>query len=307
MRLCGDVTMRNKILTEDIPKVKQLLADIFGTGDYENIARMGGLTNHTYKVTLSGGDEYIVRIPGEGTEEMIVRSDELTSTKLACELKIDADLLYFGRDGSKVTRFIPNAVTMSSDLLRQPKHIEQVAEILNKLHTCGADTGVPFDVFDMAAEYEKIIVSKNIPLYDDYPAKKVEIMQIKREIDASVNAPNVPCHNDPLCENWIEGDGRMYLIDWEYAGMNDGMWDVADVSIEASFDKDDDTRLLTSYLGRTPTLSDRKHFLASKIFVDFLWTLWAKTRVPYDGQPMEDWALERYTRLKGFLDEFKQC
>ena len=40
------------------------------------------------------------------------------------------------------------------------------------------------------------------------------------------------------------------------------------------------------------------HFMANKVFVDFLWTLWAKTRVPYDGQSMEDWAGSRYRRLK---------
>ncbi|MBQ5725638.1 MAG: phosphotransferase, partial [Clostridia bacterium] len=118
--------------------------------------------------------------------------------------------------------------------------------------------------------------------------------------------PKVPCHNDPLCENWVEGDGRMYLIDWEYAGMNDGMWDIADVSIEAGFDDQRDELLLTAYLGREPGLVDRKHFLASKIYVDYLWTLWAKARVPYDGQPMEDWAQERYARLKGFLDKYAQ-
>jgi len=114
----------------------------------------------------------------------------------------------------------------------------------------------------------------------------------------------VPCHNDPLCENWVEGDGRMYLIDWEYAGMNDGMWDVADVSIEAGFDGECDRLLLAAYLGREPELADEKHFLASKIYVDYLWTLWAKARVPYDGQPMEDWAVERYTRLKGFIEDY---
>jgi len=51
---------------------------------------------------------------------------------------------------------------------------------------------------------------------------------------------------------------------------------------------------------------DEKHFLASKIYVDYLWTLWAKARVPYDGQPMEDWAVERYTRMKTFIEEYKR-
>ena len=51
---------------------------------------------------------------------------------------------------------------------------------------------------------------------------------------------------------------------------------------------------------------DWKHFLANKLYVDYLWTLWAKARVPYDGQPMEDWAAERYARLKKNLLEFQK-
>ena len=96
----------------------------------------------------------------------------------------------------------------------------------------------------------------------------------------------------------------MYLIDWEYAGMNDGMWDVADVSIEAGFGEECDAMLLEAYLERKPSVLDMKHFLASKIYVDYLWTLWAKARVPYDGQPMEDWAVERYARLKENVNKF---
>jgi len=298
--------MAKEILKEDIPKVKDLLGIVLGDSDYAEMSRMGGLTNHTYKVTMKDGAEYVVRIPGEGTEEMIVRSDEKKSTKLACDLGVDAKMLYFGDDGSKVTEYIPNAVTMSAELLHEPKHIAQVAEIFKKMHTCGADTGVPFEVFEMADGYKKIIYDKMVPMFDDYTAVEGEVMRIKAEVDASVEIKKVPCHNDSLCENWVEGDGRMYLIDWEYAGMNDGMWDVADVSIEAVFDDKCDDMLLEAYLDRTPTVTDRKHFLANKIYVDYLWTLWAKARVPYDGQPMEDWACERYARLKGFIESYNK-
>ena len=92
-------------------------------------------------------------------------------------------------------------------------------------------------------------------VFDDYAEKKSQVMTIKAQIDRLVGAPKVHCHNDPLCENWVEGDGKMYLIDWEYAGMNDGMWDVADVSIEASFTWEQDRLLLEKYLDRTPTVT----------------------------------------------------
>ena len=290
--------MAKEILTQDIGKVEDLLKAVVNVSAYKSISRMGGLTNHTYHVTLEDGSEYVVRIPGEGTEEMIIRSDERISTALACDLGIDAELLYFGADGSKVTRYIPNAVTMSAATLHEEEHIDQMAAIFKKLHTCGVDTKVPFEVFDMAAGYEKIIYDKQVSMFDDYAAVKATVMDIKTQVDAQTQITKVPCHNDALCENWVVGDGRMYLIDWEYAGMNDGMWDLADVSIEADFDSAHDLLLLRSYLDREPNKEDLQHFLASKLYVDYLWTLWAKARVPYDGQPMEDWAAERYARLK---------
>ncbi len=64
------------------------------------------MTNHSYKVTLENGEELLVRIPGDGTEEMINRLDERKSTQLACDLHIDSDLYYFGDDGKKVMKFI---------------------------------------------------------------------------------------------------------------------------------------------------------------------------------------------------------
>jgi len=297
--------MAREIVQADIPVVKALMLKVLGTDEYADLSRMGGLTNHTYKVTLKNGEEYVVRIPGEGTEEVIVRRDELISTKLACDLGVDAEMLYFGEDGSKVTRYIKNAVTMSADLLKDSEKISQIAEIFKKMHNCGIDTEVPFEVFEMAASYEKVIEDNNVPMFDDYAEIKAEVMRIKAEVDSLIDIKKVPCHNDALCENWVLGDGRMYLIDWEYAGMNDGMWDIADVSIEAGFDEEYDDMLLRAYLGREPDVIHKKHFLASKIYVDYLWTLWAKMRVPYDGQPMEDWATERYTRLKGFIEDYK--
>ncbi len=294
-----------EIVREDVMQIKKLLEQVLGTGDYQQLSRMGGLTNHTYHVTMKDGREYAVRLPGEGTEEMIQRSDEKISTELACELGVDAQLLYFGDKGEKVTEYIPNAVTMSAEALHKEKHIRQMAEILQTIHKSGRDTGVPFEVFDMAAEYESLLESLKVPMYADYPEYKAKVMALKQQIDTEIHAPKVPCHNDPLCENWVEGDGRMYLIDWEYAGMNDGMWDLADVSLEAEFDEEHDMKFLAAYLGKTPDTKEIKHFRASKVYVDYLWTMWAKARVPYDGQPMEDWARERYDRMKANLLAFE--
>lgn len=298
--------MAREIVEKDISLLEDLLKKVLNKETYKNIERLGGLTNHTYKITLDNDEQYILRIPGDGTEELINRKDEQKSTMLACDLGIDAKCLFFGEDGSKVTEYIKDAVTMSSETIKEPTNIAKVADIFKKLHSSEKDTGVPFEVFEMAAGYEKIIFDSNVKLYEDYDSIKAQVMDIKNEIDTSCDIKKVPCHNDPLCENWVLGENQMYLIDWEYAGMNDGMWDLADVSIEASYTHEEDELLLKEYFSSSIDNGTWKHFLASKIYVDYLWTLWAKTRVPFDGQPMEDWATERYLRLKNNIIEFNK-
>ena len=259
--------------------------------------------HRTYAVTIKSG-KYIFRLPGEGTEVLINREHEKISTELASSLGIDAPLIYIdAKSGIKISTYIKDAVTMSSETLKEPQNVKDAARLFYSLHTCGTDTGIPFEVFEMAGGYEKIIRDNNVSFYEDYPDIRREIMAIKEEVDL-LSIPKAPCHNDPLCENWVRNDERMYLVDWEYAGMNDPMWDLADLSIESSYDKDLDDMLLYSYFNRTPTSDEILRFHANKIYLDFLWSLWGKTRAPYDGEPMEEYALARYVRLKSNLKAF---
>lgn len=295
----------SNIIVQDELNIKELVSRVFGNVDINGIKRLGGLTNHSYKVDLSNNKSYVVRLPGEGTSELINRNDEKISTELACSLGIDAELLYFDQTGTKISEYIQNAVTLNAEMLREEKTVVKVAGIFNKLHTSGIDTKVPFEVFDMAKSYEDIIYKYNVAMYDDYDDIKNKVMAIKKYIDKEGKANKVPCHNDSLCENWVYSGDRLYLIDWEYAGMNDGMWDLADISIEADYTEMQDELLLSSYYNRKPTVHEKNRFIANKLYLDYLWTLWGKTRVPYDGDLMEEYALNRYLRLKENIKKFE--
>ena len=151
----------------------------------------------------------------------------------------------------------------------------------------------------MADMYEKLIFRSGTPLYADYDTVKRQVMQIKSEIDAAGAVPRVPCHNDSLVGNWVlDKNGRLYLIDWEYSGMNEPMWDLSCLSIECIYTEQDDERLLRFYYGREVSDKEKKQFIAAKTYVDYLWTLWGLTRVPYDGRFMQEYADARYERLK---------
>ncbi len=196
-----------EIEAADIPKLHELMKLVFGDGEWKSIQRLGGMTNHSYKITRENDQEYLVRIPGEGTEEMINRSDERKSTELACKLDIDAPLLYFGDDGRKVMHFIHDPQLMSEEVMRRRENLVQAAELFHRLHTCGVDTGVRFEVFEMAALYERIIHDSGVAFYSDYNSVKQTVMDIKAEVDLNGEAPKVPCHNDSLVGNWVlDGD-----------------------------------------------------------------------------------------------------
>jgi len=111
--------LKREIEQADLPKLSDLLTLVFGNSEYVDIRRLGGMTNHSYKITRKDGQEYLVRIPGDGTEEMINRVDERKSTELACKLQIDSELLYFGDDGRKVMRFIRNPRPMDEEVMQQ--------------------------------------------------------------------------------------------------------------------------------------------------------------------------------------------
>lgn len=256
---------------------------------------------------MESGEELLVRIPGEGTEEMIDRIDERKSTELACRLGIDSELLYFGDDGTKVMRFIHNPQPMDGEVMRREENLFQAAGIFRRLHTCGVDTGVRFEVFEMAALYEGIIRKGGVALYDDYEEVKRTVMGIKAAVDKDGEAPRVPCHNDSLMGNWVlDESGRLYLIDWEYSGMNEAMWDLSCLSIEADYTPENDDALLRAYYGREATIEEKKRFIAAKMYVDYLWTLWGLTRVPFDGEFMQEYADKRYARLKRNIGTYKK-
>lgn len=294
-----------KILEDDLRQIKVLANHIFKVGEVSCVRRLGGLTNHTYAVELKGSN-YLFRLPGEGTEQLINRKDEKVSSELASSIGVDTELIYFnGETGVKISSYVEGAVTMSPQSMRETKNLQEAAGIFRSLHACGQDTGVPFEVFEMAESYEKIILEHGVELFPEYKNVRKTVMTIKREME-QCPCRKVPCHNDPLCENWVRGRERMYLVDWEYAGMNDPMWDLADLSIEAEYGTGEDELLLEFYYGERAGKEERLRFYANKIYLDFLWSLWGKTRVPYDGETMEQYAAVRYKRLEKNLNDFNK-
>jgi thiamine kinase-like enzyme len=117
-------------------------------------------------------------------------------------------------------------------------------------------------------------------------------------------APLVHCHIDPWPGNLIDADGRIYLIDWEYSGMNDPVWDLADLSVEARFDAEQDRTLIEAYYGTKPSPALYSRFEVYKAMGDLHWAVWGFVQHA-KGNPAEDfwgYGLERLGRSKARMD-----
>ncbi|MCR8726171.1 choline/ethanolamine kinase family protein [Frigidibacter sp. ROC022] len=265
------------------------------------LERMGGLTNLVYRA----GD-VVLRLPGAGTETYIDRANEAVAARLAALAGVSPEVLHADpATGLMATRFVDGAVTMTPEGFRQrPGAAARAGEAFRQLHRSGASFAFRFELFAMIDDYLSLLATKDVALPEGYHDVVAEASAI-REALAAHPLPLAPCHCDPLCENFLDTGERMWIVDWEYSGMNDPMWDLGDLSVEAEFDAALEAEMLTAYFGGEPTPHDLGRMVIYKAMCDLLWTLWGLIQLA-DGNPAEDfraYADNRFARCKALMGQ----
>ena len=268
--------------------------------DSMNCARLGGLTNLVYRLEV-GTDRYVLRIPGEGTEDYIDRKVEAHNARVAAGAGVSAEVLFFDdTDGLMLARHLDGCVTMSPENFKaRPGAPARAAAALKQLHTCGQTFQFRFELFDMIDEYLALLAKLEAPLPDGYHDVVKEAEAVRRALDATPMAL-APCHCDPLAENFLDDGARMWIVDWEYSGMNDPLWDLGDVSVEAGFDADQDRAMMEAYCGGEPSAALTGRMVIYKAMCDLLWTLWGLIQFA-NKNPVDDfwaYATGRFERCK---------
>jgi thiamine kinase-like enzyme len=260
--------------------------------------RLAGLTNLNYRI----GD-YVLRVSGAGTSEYINRADEEVAARSAATAGVNAEVLFFdASDGLMVTRFVEGAATMTPERFRADAGaIRRAGRAMHRLHT----QAPPF-----ADEYKALLASKSAPMPDGFDELQAEAERGRAALLANP-VPVAPCHCDPLCENFLDTGEVTYLIDYEYAGNNDPMWDLGDFSVEAGFGPEHDAVLLEAYFGGTHPAADAARMVIHKANCDLVWSLWGIIQ-HVNQNPVDDfwaYAVGRFERCEQLMesDEFKQA
>jgi len=263
--------------------------------------RLAGLTNVNHLVERDG-EQFVLRIPGAGTSEYINRTTEEVAARSAADAGVNAEVMFFdATDGLMVTRFVAGAATMSAERFRDLDAVARAGRAFRELHTTAAPFATDFDLFGMIDEYKQLLADKGATLPDGYEALQATAEATRTALESNPS-PMVPSHCDPLCENFLDTGERMYVIDYEYAGNNDPMWDLGDLSVEGEFGPEQDAVLLRAYFDGEPPAAAVGRMVAYKAMCDLLWTLWGVIQHA-NGNPVDDfWAyavgrFERCARL----------
>ncbi len=295
-------------MTEDTAPVVEALRAAPGfedVGEDCSVTRLGGLTNRVYRVD-AGGRRVVVRLPGAGTEEYIDRKVEETNARAAHRAGVaPAVVLADPESGVLVTEAIEGIETMTPALFgTRAGSPGRAGEALARLHRSGETFDFRFELFAMIEEYLRVLSTRDVTLPDGYRGVVETAAPVKAALEARP-AALAPCHCDPLCENFLDDGERMWIVDWEYSGMNDPLWDVADLSVEAEMDAGQEAELVRGYLGREPTPAEQGRVVVYKAMCDLLWTLWGLIQHA-DGNPAEDfWAYSttRFERCKALMND----
>ncbi len=294
-------------MDENLPAILEALHNLerfaaLGAADITT-TRLGGLTNLVYRVETPS-ENLIVRIPGAGTEAYIDRAVELTNAQAAARAGVSPEVLWANpATGVMISRCIDPVTTMTPALFaKTPGAPARAGAALAQLHSSGESFDFRFELFAMIDEYLALLAEKNATLPEGYH-DIVAAAQPVREALAANPASLAPCHNDPLCENFLDDGEKIWIVDWEYSGMNDPLWDLGDLSVEGAFSARMEAEMLTAYFGRAPSAAEQGRVVIYKAMCDLLWTLWGLIQHA-DDNPAEDfWAysIERFERCKALM------
>jgi thiamine kinase-like enzyme len=204
----------------------------------------GGITNRNFKVEVDG-EVFVLRMGGAKTGLLgIDRASEYAAGRRAFEVGVGPEVTRFVPDeGWLVARFIDGR-TISLDEMRRPETLARVARALRRFHEAAPIPG-RFDAFAVVDEYRTKAEAHGVAI----PAEFSGARALADRIHSARGAQRlVACHNDLLNANFLD-DGEIRIVDWEYAGMGDRFFDLANFSVNHEFGVEDDRRLLGAYFG----------------------------------------------------------
>jgi thiamine kinase-like enzyme len=303
-------------MSEELLRIVQKLAPELGEAEGEPRPLEGGITNRNYLVTL-GGNRYVIRVPGKDTSLLgIDRDAEREANENAASIGVAPRVAAQLDDPPcLVTEFVESQ-EMTAEDLREPETMKRVIGSLRRVHDSGAALPTKFDSFRVVEEYKATAAGRG----GEIPAAFDEAHEQAREIEAALSGPEhkpVPCHNDLLAGNFLRGSERIWIVDWEYAGMGDRYFDLANFAINNELTESQHPELLADYFSEETTPRRLASLRLMMFMSDFREAMWGVVQTVASDLDFDfkDYAATHFARMRetaahssfaGWLEEARE-
>jgi len=221
----------------------------------------GGMSNYTYVVECQG-KKYTYRVPGKFAERFVDRNEEWANIQEVDRLGLNNVTTYVEiRSGEKLAEYVEGTIMSTTDVV---SYNEMSVAALKKIHNSNLKFK-DYNAFGRLDTYQNYCIEMGFTHPQEYLDLRNKLEELRKQY---VSVPMVPCHCDYQPTNLVISGDKLYVLDWEFAGMNDPFYDIACYG-NAGFDKA--LSLLEAYVGHKPTEEELKRLYFHRAFQCLQW------------------------------------
>ncbi len=262
-----------------------------------------GMTNHSL-LFVYRGKRYIMRIPGEGTGQLINRKQEYEVYRKIAPLDICDRVVYMNpENGYKITEYLENTRACDAGNRRD---VELCMRKLRAFHELEIQVSHSFDIFGQIEFYESLRGKESC--FQDYESTKAKVFSLKEYIEGQDKHWTL-AHIDAVPDNFLFVPGgeseELRLIDWEYAGMQDACVDIAMFAVYAMYGRDDVEYLIDAYYTEGCDRRTRLKIYCYIAACGLLWSNWCEYKHQL-GIDFGEYSMGQYRYAKEYYRIFQQ-
>ena len=263
-----------------------------------------GMTNRSFLFSCKD-KKYIMRIPGEGTDQLINRRQEAAVYQTIAGRKICDEIAYINpENGYKITEYLDGARVCDAE---KEEDLQKCMKKLREFHGQKLKVDHSFDLFGQMEYYESLW--EGTPsAYKDYEKTKAHVLQLKDYIEANAGEW-VLTHIDAVPDNFLfveeNGKEEIRLIDWEYAGMQDPHVDIAMFCIYSLYKKEQVDHLIDLYFEGSCDDKTRIKIYCYIAVCGLLWSNWCEYKRKL-GVEFGEYSLRQYRYAKDYYKIVQQ-
>ena len=271
-----------------------LISEVFGIKKDEITgisALFKGMTNRLMRFSVRG-KQYLLRVPGEGSNELVNREQEAGIYKQLAGTGLTDTVIYISAEtGYKISEFWEDARVCD---INNEEDVAACLLHLRKLHDLKLEVEHSFDLTERLLLYEKLRDAESS--FADYDKTREKITALIALLNV-LPKEKCLCHIDPVSDNFLFVDDDVRLIDWEYAGMSEKHIDIAMFCLYADYEFNYVNHLIDIYFDNQATDLDRFKVFAYASVAGFLWTVWCEYKEKM-GVSYSEYAMQQYSYAK---------